>query len=382
MFSPLLPPSRYGGIEIIVSKLADAFAVSDDVHVVSLNPAISAIQERRIGKIRVSEFPGHFYSDLSTDMANGLALDVLARLSPVDADIVHCHDWFFAEAGMAVARRLSVPLFGYFHTVKVAEAEVLGLAVTPFRRFVQSRQQDLAAASHRVVVYSDFMRNEVISSLGVDEGKIVQFRCGPSLDASPVAPPARRSANPCVSLLYLGRLAPEKGVDILIEAFAGLKARGSAATLRVVGSGPLIGQLRAQVAAAGIVAWVEFEPFIASSAVLADVMASADAVIVPSQFEPYGLVAAEALCLGVPVIVSSETGLTEIARNGEYGEIFTAGSVQDLLHKLIAVEEDLAAARAKAALGQRFYLDRNAWLRAAQVVRSAHAGYVAELLAP
>lgn len=381
IFSPLIPPSRYGGIEIIASKLAEALATSDEVRVVSLNPRITAVQERHAGAVHIVELPGHFYSDLSTDWANSVALDVLARLTSAEADIVHCHDWFFSAAALAIARRLSSPLFGYLHTVKRTEAEVLGLTMTPFRQFVQHRQECLAAAAEQVVVYSDYMRREVMRSFGVAGQKIIQFRCGPSLDVDlgpSLAPPLSR---PGPTLLYVGRLAPEKGVDILIEAFTRLRALGSLATLRVVGSGSMIALLRSQAAEAGAASWVTFEPFIESAVLLAGVMADADILVVPSQFEPYGLVAAEALCLGIPVVVSSDTGLTEVVGDGAYGEIFTSRSPADLLRALVAIEANPDAARAKAARGQRFHRDQQAWFRAAEVIRDACCGYAAGSLA-
>ncbi|MCW2934356.1 MAG: hypothetical protein JWM19_5318 [Actinomycetia bacterium] len=381
IFSPLMPPSRYGGIEIIVSKLAEALAVSDEVRVVSLNPQIAAVRERHAGAVHIIELPGHFYSDLSTDQANNVALDVLARLTTAAVDVVHCHDWFFAAASLVIARRLTSPLFGYFHTVKRREAEVLGLAVTPFRRFVQYRQERLAAASERVVVYSDYMRWEVMRSLDVAVPKIVQFRCGPSLDADCGPAAARRSPRPGLTLLYVGRLAPEKGVGILVEAFAGLRALGFPATLRVVGSGPMIIRLRAQAAEAGVASWVTFEPFIQSAILLGRAMADADILVMPSLFEPYGLVASEALCLGVPVVVSSDTGLAEVVGHGAYGEIFSSRSAADLLRALITVARDPGTARVKAACGQRFHRDHQAWSRAAQVIRDAYAGCAAESLA-
>jgi 1,4-alpha-glucan branching enzyme len=373
VFSPLMPPSRYGGIEIIASKLAAALAVRDEVRVVSLNPRGSAVRERRAGPVRITELPGHFYSDLSTDRANGVALDVLARLTAAEADVVHCHDWFFAAAGVVAARRLSAPLLGYFHTVKRTEAAVLGRPVTPFRRFVDARQERLAAAADRVVVYSDYMRGEVARSLGVADRKIVQFRCGPSLDAEPAPPAAPRPPGQGPALLYVGRLAPEKGVGTLLEAFAMLRARGRPATLRVIGSGPMITRLRSQAAAAGVAPWVTFEPFTESAAFLARAMADADVLVAPSRFEPYGLVAAEALCLGVPVVVSSGTGLAEVAGHGAYGETFAAESAGDLLRALAAVADDPGTARAKAARGRRFHRDQRAWPAAAPVVRGASA---------
>ncbi len=111
------------------------------------------------------------------------------------------------------------------------------------------------------------------------------------------------------TLLFVGRLAPEKNLAVALEALSRIPqdARNPRLVLRVAGSGPLESQLRSTVARLGL------EPFVhfggpATQLELPAIYSSADALVLPSTSEPWGLVVNEAMCCGIPAIVSSRCG--------------------------------------------------------------------------
>jgi glycosyltransferase involved in cell wall biosynthesis len=155
----------------------------------------------------------------------------------------------------------------------------------------------------------------------------------------PVRPPApgyRRARAEEPVFVYLGRLSPEKGVDVLLDAFDRLRTRMPSAQLRIVGDGP---QRRALEALG--VGGVTFTGSVAETEI-DGMLADAWALVVPSRWaEPFGLVAAEAILRGVPVIASATGGLAGTVELGVNGLLFPNGDVEALYRLL----EDVAAGR-------------------------------------
>jgi glycosyltransferase involved in cell wall biosynthesis len=144
-----------------------------------------------------------------------------------------------------------------------------------------------------------------------------------------------RAAEPL--FVYLGRLNPEKGVDLLLQAFGRLRSSVPAARLRIVGDGP---QRRALEALA--IDGVTFTGSVAEEEIDA-VLADAWALVAPSRWaEPFGLVAAEAIVRGVPVIASATGGFAETIEHGVSGLLCPNGDVDALYRRL----DDVAAGRA------------------------------------
>jgi glycosyltransferase involved in cell wall biosynthesis len=145
------------------------------------------------------------------------------------------------------------------------------------------------------------------------------------LDVHPVK--AKPRGPPVIGAL--GRLHKNKGIDILLRAFARL---GGEARLTIAGDGPERTRLEALAAALGLGGRVEFVGWVSPAA---DYLATLDLFVVPSRVEPFGLVVAEGMAAGVPVIASRIDGPREILRDGELG-------------RLVAPEDEAALAEAMA----------------------------------
>jgi glycosyltransferase involved in cell wall biosynthesis len=148
-------------------------------------------------------------------------------------------------------------------------------------------------------------------------------------------PPRHRTAHP--TFLCAGRFAPEKGLEVLIAAFAQARTSLPGARLRLVGGGPLERRLAALVAKLGVgdavdlLGWCSHER-------LDDLMADAWAVVVPSLWaEPFGLVALDATVRRVPVVASDAGGLREIIEDGVSGIRVPRGHVAALAEALVGI---------------------------------------------
>ena len=142
-----------------------------------------------------------------------------------------------------------------------------------------------------------------------------------------------KSASPSghVKILYVGRLIPIKGVDLLLRAFSLVKTLG--ARLVLLGDGPEIGQLRRLATELRIddaVDWLGSK----ENSEVASIMASADLMVLPSYKDGWGAVVNEALTVGTPVLVSDACGAADLLQNPLLGSVFTTGSLESLAGEL------------------------------------------------
>jgi glycosyltransferase involved in cell wall biosynthesis len=137
-----------------------------------------------------------------------------------------------------------------------------------------------------------------------------------------------------VTYLYVGRLAPEKGLDVLIRAFEQVHAKDVSASLTIVGSGPLDIELQELVSSLGL---GDSVTFLGARNIddLKNLYLGASCLILPSRREPWGLVVNEAMSYGCPVIVSDRCGCCpELLINGETGYTFRTDDIGDLAEKM------------------------------------------------
>ena len=169
------------------------------------------------------------------------------------------------------------------------------------RVFAQKRRIAAMSKFKRLVVISEFMKSRLAAN-GIPAEKIA---VEPPVIRMDISSPAGSIGRP-VDLLYVGQLIRGKGVHLLLAAMAKMKSRR---TLDIVGTGNMEGELKALAERLGLAGRVRFNGFQKSPQ---DWMRGAKCVVVPSFWqEPYGLVAAEAVALGRPVVAFAIGGLPE-----------------------------------------------------------------------
>jgi colanic acid/amylovoran biosynthesis glycosyltransferase len=206
-----------------------------------------------------------------------------------------------------------------------------------------------AALARNVVCISDFTRSQLCRGTDPvlwDRFKVI--RCGVDLDQFAFrAPPAH---GPEVKVMALGRLSPEKGFAVLIDAVAALRQQGVPVKLTLVGNGPLRGALEAQASSLGITDAVRFAGE-QVSAVVADELRASDIFCLPSFSEGLPVSLMEAMAVGVPVVTTWISGIPELAVNGETALTVapaSSGEMADAIRKL-ASDHGLCLSLAKAA---------------------------------
>ena len=177
------------------------------------------------------------------------------------------------------------------------------------------------------------MRSQVCDVFGVPRGRVVAIPNGidPS-DLVPLAdlPRSRFAADDEKLVLLVGRLVYEKGFHLALDALPGLLRRVGKVRFLVAGSGTAEAELKQQVATLGLDDHVTFIGWCGDD-VLHSLYRIADLCLVPSIYEPFGLVALEAMASGCPCIVADTGGLREVVPRGRrVGLRFRASSVRSL----------------------------------------------------
>lgn len=166
---------------------------------------------------------------------------------------------------------------------------------------------------------------EFFEEIGFPTAKVLPF--GYYLDVPPMGAATRRPDDEFVRLVSAGQLIPRKGVDLLVEACAGLSDAGW--TLDVFGDGPERRRLERAVARFRLEDRIRFRGTIPNECLRAE-LASYDRAILPSRFDGWGTLANEALAAGTPVICTDCCGAVSIVAGGPGNRVVTAGRVDRL----------------------------------------------------
>jgi glycogen synthase len=343
------PPVIEGGLARHVCKLAEALvrqgASVDVLTRGAADPALAAVRldaqtaERRAG-VNVHRVPEPSWPrDLDRFVAwvehmnDDMLAAGLALAEEHDYDLVHGHDWLVANAAAALADRLGV---GYVTTIHATEhGRHQGWVQDEPQAHIHSVERWMAGRADSVIVCSYYMRGHVADIFDIDERRIEVIPNG--IDPGELRPvgdlQALRGefARPEEKLVLLvGRLVYEKGFQLALDALPEVIERVENVRFLVAGSGTHEAELKAQAERLGLTEHGVFLGWIGDDA-LHSLYRIADLCVVPSIYEPFGLVALEAMASGCPCIVADTGGLREVVPPGErVGLRFNGGDAEHL----------------------------------------------------
>jgi glycogen(starch) synthase len=333
------PPIVEGGLARHVRKLSEALVRAGvEVHVLTRGGTRSNAREERHGVI-VHRVPEPEYPDdldrfvaWVRRMNDHMAAAGRELLAEHDFDLVHGHDWLVGAAATKLADAASTPLLVTVHATEHGRHQ--GWVDKPPQSTIHRLERSFARRADRVIVCSHYMREHVADVFGVPEDRLSVIPNGiDPTELQPVADlPALRArfAEPDEKLVLLvGRLVYEKGFQLALDALPGVIRRvGGGVRFLVAGSGPHEAELRAQAERLELDEHGTFMGWIGDD-VLHSLYAIADLCVIPSLYEPFSIVALEAMASGCPCIVADTGGLREVVPK-EVGLRFRPRSARSL----------------------------------------------------
>lgn len=329
MLSWEFPPHVVGGLGKHVAELVPALARQHmDIHLVT--PAhqgqageevIEGVTVHRVAAPTVG-FPDFYTQAVQTNRAlQRHAEHIITRMGSFD--LIHNHDWLTSFAAEGLKHTYKLPLVSTVHATERGRGR--GYLSGDQAQRINDAEWRLTYESWRVICTTHYMVGEVQEYFGtpVDKVDIVPNGIDPTpfqaLEQVDLGNFRRQYAAPDEKLvLYVGRIVHEKGVDTLVRSATQVLSAVPQAKFVVAGKGPELQRLRDLVESLHLWEKVLMAGFISDDE-RNRLYKVADCAVFPSLYEPFGIVALEAMAARTPVVVSEVGGLREVVRHAETG---------------------------------------------------------------
>jgi glycogen(starch) synthase len=387
MLSWEYPPLIEGGLARVVRKQSEGLVeLGVEVHVLTrggeeepeadVNGVIVHRVREPTRPAELNEFVAWVERMNSDMLAAGVELG-----DRYDFDIVHGHDWLVANACDHLANRFETPLVMTIHATEHGRHQ--GWVDKHPQAYIHGVERWITNRSDLVLVCSTFMREQVVDIFGVDHEKVEVLPNGidpedlQPHDDEGLAKLRAEFATPDQKLVLLvGRLVYEKGFQVALEALPQIIERQPNTRFVVAGSGTHEEELKKQAAELGLMEHGNFVGWIGDD-VLHSLYRIADVCVVPSIYEPFGLVALEAMASSCPCIVADTGGLREVVPHDEVGLRFRARDPESLAEMTLRVLEDAELCRRLTAEAFR-HLRRFDWADVADRTADLYEGLLSE----
>lgn len=336
------PPRIVGGISRVVHDLSHRLIKDGhDVYVVTYKDGDlpefeddKGVKVYRVGNYMIN--PNNFI-----DWIMQLNFNLIAKANEVMSkegafDVIHAHDWLVAYAAKTLKNSYNIPIVATIHATEAGRNSGIHDDV---QRYINDTEWLLTYEASEVIVNSNYMKNELQRLFGLPFEKInvvsnginitsfngverdYDFRRKFALDNEKI-------------ILFMGRLVYEKGIQHLISAMPKILNCYHDSKLIIAGKGGMLDELKAQVENMGIGNKVYFTGYLDAKQVC-KMYKAADVSVFPSTYEPFGIVALEAMLAGVPTVVSDVGGLNEIVQHGVNGMKSYAGNPNSLADSIL-----------------------------------------------
>lgn len=365
MLSWEYPPRIVGGISPHVFELSQQLqAKGIEVHVVTKATPRAPDEEVqpsgvRVHRVHLDQEPNDFIHEIQLlNVATDLKVrSLLEEWRPAgEPTLLHAHDWLSLDAARELKYMYKLPMVA---TVHATEEGRNGGIHTEMQRYIHEQEYWLTYEAWSLIVCSQFMREELVRQFDVPEDKAHVIFNG--VDASRFEfewPEAHRQerrrqfaepGDPIV--LFVGRFVREKGLHVLLNAAHAVLAEYPGAKFLLVGGGKR-DRLERFVRWSGLQGRVAFTGFQSGRSLL-ELYRIADVAAFPSLYEPFGIVALEAMAAGVPVVTSDSGGLKEVVLHDETGTLSFSGDARSLAWALRRVLDEPERAKRLAANAKR-----------------------------
>ncbi|MGE5262950.1 MAG: glycosyltransferase family 4 protein, partial [Acidobacteriota bacterium] len=280
-------------------------------------------------------------------------------------DVIHAHDWLVAFAAASLKRIHKTPLLATIHATERGRGR--GYLGGETSHAINGTEWWLTYEAWRVITASLYMADEVKSYFQVPRDKIDVVPNGvdpapfDALEGVDLSNFRARWARPDERIVFsVGRLVQEKGAHLIVEAAPRVLARNANTRFIIAGTGGMGEYLKRRVAELGIGDRVNVAGFV-SDADRNRLLKVSDAAVFPSIYEPFGIVALEAMAARCPVVVSSVGGLGEVVQHEKTGITVYPDNIDSLAWGILETLNHPAVAAARAEKAYRIVKTDYSW---------------------
>ncbi|WP_274855195.1 glycosyltransferase [Bacillus methanolicus] len=371
------PPNIVGGLARHVHGLSESLAkLGYEIHVITAQTSDLPSFEKRKGVFihRVAPLNEKDHDFLAWVAGLNLAMANKAKeLAAVhDFKVIHAHDWLVGSAAISLKTFLNITLITTMHATEHGRNNGI---YTDMQHFIHKKEELLLQASDQIIVCSEHMKDELKNVFNTCEEKIAiipngvfkqedQLNFHGLLDGLPVFHERKM-------IFSIGRMVREKGFDTLIETAIKMKARSDELYFVIAGKGPMLEEYRQKVKDNNVENFVYFIGFIRDEQRDA-LLTQCEAAVFPSLYEPFGIVALEAMSFGKPTIVSETGGLRGIIQPYKTGLFMDPGNSLSLIQQLEFVLEDRNRAKEIGENGRKVVESLFSWTRIAEETKRTY----------
>lgn len=289
-------------------------------------------------------------------------------------DIFHAHDWLVATAGIGLKHVFRKPFFATIHSTEIGRRNGIN---SDYERMIHETEAWLTYESWKIICCSDYMVTHVKWAFGLPADKLIMIPNGVRTEVygkngkDDLSKFRAKYALPEEKIvLFVGRLVYEKGVHVLVNAAPKVLEKANAKFI-IVGNGYMRDQLATLVKGMGLAHKVMFTGFVDDDT-LRKLQETADVSVVPSLFEPFGIVALEAMAAKSPVVVSDTGGLSEIVTHEVDGVKVYTGNPDSLAWGINRVLSDASFADWLRTNAYKKVQEKYNWDKIAQQTRATY----------
>lgn len=318
------------------------------------------IQSTFSGKLSFSGGYGH---NLFQEIANYAAVASIIAFK-YDFDVIHAHDWLTYPAGIAAKLITGKPLVVHVHATDFDRS---GGSVNPG---VYEIEKSGMEAADKVIAVSNFTRSIIIEKYGIDPDKVVTVHNAVEPLANIELQKRERNISDKI-VTFLGRVTLQKGPEYFIEAAHLVLQKMKNVNFVIAGSGDMLNRMIWRVATLKIGSRFHFTGFLKGDDVH-HMFALSDVYVMPSISEPFGISPLEAMQSNVPVIISRQSGVSEILRHAIKVDFWDTHAMADAIYGILKYEGLSQMFRKHA----RDEVDSLKWEQAAEKVKEVYMSLI------
>ncbi len=272
------------------------------------------------------EFSGRYPENLLEEINNySICAGVIART--LDFDVIHSHDWLTYPAGIHAKQVTGKPLVIHVHATDFDRSRG---NVNPT---VFGIERDGMTQADHIITVSDLTRQTVIDKYGIDPAKVTTVHNAVTpLSEELLNVQANKPKEKVVT--FLGRITMQKGPEYFVEAAAKVLKNNHNVRFVMAGSGDMMDKMILLAAERGISDRLHFPGFQKGKQVY-EMLKASDVYMMPSVSEPFGISPLEAMQMGVPSIISKQSGCAEILNNVIKTDYWDIDAMADAIHSII-----------------------------------------------